>query len=149
MTTPYFENTPEKQAGKTAIVTGSSSGVGLETSRQLLDLGLSKLYLAVRNEKKGAAAVQDLTQGWNPPLKEGVIEIWKLDLDFYDSIMAFAERAKSLPRLGIVLLNAGLCPAKRVLNEQTKHDEVIQVNYLSNALLALILLPAIKVTRLN
>ncbi|GKU06454.1 short-chain dehydrogenase reductase family protein [Fusarium langsethiae] len=73
----------------------------------------------------------------------------EVNLDFYDSIVAFAERAKSLPRLDIVLLNAGLCPAKRVLNEQTNHDETIQVNYLSNALLVLLLLPAIKATRPN
>ena len=49
--------------GKTAIVTGSNTGVGLETARQLLDLGIRKLVLAVRNETKGAAAVANLTKG--------------------------------------------------------------------------------------
>ncbi|KAF5027021.1 hypothetical protein F66182_896 [Fusarium sp. NRRL 66182] len=172
MATPSFETTPEKQAGflnyfrqqlgykpeavtdvslegKTAIVTGSNCGVGLETSRQLLDLGLSRLILAVRNEDKGNAAAADLAKGRNPPLKEGTIEVWKLDLDFYDSVVAFSERAKSLTRLDIAVLNAGLCPAKREFNQQTKHDEIIQVNYLSTALLALLLLPIIKTTRPN
>ena len=68
-----FETTPEKQAsvprflyrqitykpfvvkntslsGKTAIVTGSNTGVGFETARQLVDLGLSRLILVVRDE---------------------------------------------------------------------------------------------------
>ncbi|WXC58135.1 hypothetical protein SNK03_004033 [Fusarium graminearum] len=172
MAAPSFDTTPENQAGilhffrqqlrykpravtgvslegKTGIVTGASSGIGLETSRQLLDLGISKLILAVRNLEKGNAAAEDLAKGRNPPLKEGTIEVWKLDLDFYDSITAFAEKAKSLTRLDMVLMNAGLCPAKRVVNEQTKHDEIIQVNYLSTALLTLLLLPVIKATRLN
>ncbi|KAK6829449.1 short-chain dehydrogenase [Apiospora arundinis] len=40
-------------AGKTAIVTGANGGIGLECCRQLLDLGVSKLVMAVRDEAKG------------------------------------------------------------------------------------------------
>ncbi|KAK3374178.1 hypothetical protein B0T24DRAFT_667278 [Lasiosphaeria ovina] len=116
--------------GKTAIVMGSNCGVGLETSRQLLDPGLTKLILAVRNKDKGRAAAANLAAGREPPLPEGTIEVWKLDLDLYDSAVAFAERARSsLDRLDIAILNAGLCPAGRV-------------NYLSTALLAILPLPA-------
>lgn len=43
-------------AGKTAIITGSSTGISLESSRQLLDLGLSRLILAVWSDSKGDAA---------------------------------------------------------------------------------------------
>ncbi|XXG99457.1 hypothetical protein Hte_005796 [Hypoxylon texense] len=39
--------------GKTAIVTGSNAGIGFECAHQLLDLGISKLILAVRNDAKG------------------------------------------------------------------------------------------------
>jgi FlaA1/EpsC-like NDP-sugar epimerase len=46
--------------GKTAIVTGSNAGIGLECARQLLDLGVSKLIIAVRNETKGEAARKNL-----------------------------------------------------------------------------------------
>ena len=42
-------------SGQTAILTGSNSGLGLETARQLLDLGCN-VILAVRNTKKGEAA---------------------------------------------------------------------------------------------
>lgn len=44
--------------GRTALVTGSNCGVGLETSRQLLDLGVSKLILAVRDEEKAGPPLQ-------------------------------------------------------------------------------------------
>lgn len=51
--------------------------------------------------------------------------------------------------LDIVNLNAGIAPAKRVFNASTGHDEVIQVNYLSTALLAILLLPVVKEKRPN
>ncbi|KAI1817269.1 NAD(P)-binding protein [Poronia punctata] len=129
--------------GKTAIVTGSNSGVGFETARQLLELGLSKLILAVRDEDKGEAAAAKLTTDLR--LTEKRIEVWKLDMSVYESITAFVERAeRDLDRLDIVILNVGMwSPIKRVFNQHTGHDEVIQVNYISTALLSILLLPVV------
>lgn len=135
--------------GRTALVTGSNCGVGFHTSRQLLDLGVSKLILAVRDEEKGRAAAADLLADRKdtPP---DTIEVWKLDLSAYDSVVSFAERAaKTLTRLDIAILNAGFGPAKRIVNTSTGHDEIIQVNYLSTALLAVLLLPVAKRVRDN
>ncbi|RAL12938.1 NAD(P)-binding protein [Aspergillus homomorphus CBS 101889] len=129
-------------AGKTALVTGSNTGVGLETSRQLLDLGLSKLILAVRSEEKGQTAKKNLSAGRD--LSDDSIEVWNLDQSDYDSVVTFAERTKSLPRLDIAVLNIGIANATRVFNAKTGHDEMIQVNYLSTALLAILLLPVVK-----
>ncbi|KAJ5816163.1 Short-chain dehydrogenase/reductase SDR [Penicillium robsamsonii] len=112
-------------AGKTALVTGSNTGVGLETSRQLLDLGLSKLILAVRSEERGQTAKKKLSAGRN------------LSDDTH----------QEPPRLDIVVLNIGLGNATRVFNPKTDHDEMIQVNYLSTALLAILLLPVVKEKR--
>ncbi|ROV93882.1 hypothetical protein VPNG_09496 [Cytospora leucostoma] len=131
--------------GKTAIVTGANAGVGLATCLQLLDLGLSKLIIAVRNESKGYAARETLlSQTTSQELGDNAIEVWILDLSVYDSVVAFAERANSLERLDLVNLNAGFAPIKQTINERTGHDEVIQVNFLSTALLAMLLLPVIK-----
>ncbi|KAK8054930.1 NAD(P)-binding protein [Apiospora rasikravindrae] len=130
--------------GKTALVTGSNCGVGLETSRQLLDLGLSKLILAVRDEEKGKQAAADLSKG-RKGFDPKIIEVWKLDQCEYRSVVAFADRAKrELRRLDIAVLNVGIYPARRRVNTQTGHDEIIQVNYLSTALLAILLLPIAK-----
>ncbi|KAK3952977.1 hypothetical protein QBC32DRAFT_388935 [Pseudoneurospora amorphoporcata] len=134
--------------GKTAIVTGSNTGVGLETARQLLDLGISRLILAVRNEAKGAAAAANLGKGRDHFPQDTTIEVWSLDLSIYDSILAFCARAeKELTTLDMVVLNAGIGPATRCFNRHTGHDEVIQVNYLSTALLAILLLPVIQSKR--
>lgn len=130
-------------SGQTAIVTGGNIGVGLETGRQLLNAGLSKLILAVRNEKSGQAAAQTLMAS----RKDGPqnVEVWQLDLSEYASVAAFAERVGNLEaRPDIVVLNAGLLCAKPTTNTSTGHDEDIQVNYLSTVLLLVLLLPILK-----
>ncbi|KAF6829565.1 short-chain dehydrogenase reductase [Colletotrichum plurivorum] len=137
--------------GNTAIVTGSNVGLGLECSRQLLGLGLGKLILAVRSESKGEEARRDL-EAWARSPASGrrasqalpTIEVWHLDLSRYDSITAFAERTRNLESLHIVVHNAGLVKTALELNATTGHDEVTQVNYLSAALLTILLLPVIK-----
>ncbi|KAL6895132.1 NAD(P)-binding protein [Trichoderma evansii] len=165
---PQFDITPEKRAsqlaffqrqlfrvppkwtkkdvdlrGKTAIITGSNTGLGFECAGQLLDLGLSKLILAVRSESKGEEAKKLLLVD-RDPLKLPAIEVWKLDLSSYDSITAFAERAKSLERLDITINNAALMKKTFEKNLSTGHEEIFQVNYLGQALFTLLLLPVIK-----
>jgi NAD(P)-dependent dehydrogenase (short-subunit alcohol dehydrogenase family) len=129
-------------SGKTAIVTGSNIGLGLECARQLLDLGLSKLILAVRDDAKGEAARTNLSAGRS--LEAGAIEVWKLDLSAYDSITKFAERASSLERLDIAVLSAGVYKVNMTFNAATGYEEDVQVNYLSTALLTILLLPVLK-----
>ncbi len=128
-------------SGKTAIVTGSNVGLGLECARQLLDLGCSKIILAVRGEAKGEAARQDLLTGRD--LKPSAIEVWKLDLSNYDSIVAFSERAKSLDRLDLAILNAGIFKVNEAFHGTTGYEEDMQINYLSNMLLVTTLLPVL------
>lgn len=132
-------------SGKTAIVTGSNTGIGLECSRQLLDLGLAKLILAVRNLSKGHIAARKLAEGRN--LKKGAIEVWKLDCYCYQSACTFVERTKSLERLDIVILNAGIMMREPKINPHTGHEDTIQVNYLTTAILAILLLPVMDEKR--
>ncbi|KKP03452.1 hypothetical protein THAR02_04431 [Trichoderma harzianum] len=165
MAHPQFSITPEKEAstsqwlyrqllaktppiakdvtlaGKTAIVTGSNVGLGLETARQLLRLGLSKLILAVRSESKGKAAREEILA--DKDAGTGEIEVWSLDLDSYDSIIQFANRAKALERLDIAILNAGLFQAKEAFSS-TGYEKCVQINYLSTVLLMTLLLGALK-----
>ncbi|KAI1881189.1 hypothetical protein JX265_000015 [Neoarthrinium moseri] len=78
-------------------------------------------------------------------LEPGTIEVWPLDYLSYESVVAFAERAKHLQRLDIVVLNAGVYRPTLRISPSTGHEEDIQVNYLSTALLAILLLPILKV----
>ncbi|KAI0186721.1 putative short-chain dehydrogenase [Astrocystis sublimbata] len=127
--------------GMTAIVTGSNTGLGLEVSRQLLDLGLSRPILAVRSTSKGKAARKELLSGYTNTCE---IEIWTLDLSDYDSVVGFGQQAHTLPRLDIAVLNAGVFKVTEEFNPKTGIEQAIQINYLSNALLMLVLLPVLR-----
>ncbi|KAK6216300.1 hypothetical protein LQW54_003691 [Pestalotiopsis sp. IQ-011] len=127
--------------GKTAIVTGSNGGIGLECCRQLLRLGLSRLVMAVRNEQKGHDATKQL---YSSEWKDRIVEVWQLDLESCSSISAFSQRTTSLDRIDYVVLNAGITRATFHLNPSTGQEDNIQINYLSNVLLTILLLPILK-----
>lgn len=129
-------------SGKTAIITGSNTGLGLEIARQLLDLGLSKLIIAARNVPKGEAARNDLLLGRATNSCE--IEVWSLDLSSYESVTKLAEKAKGPASLDIAVLNAGIYKVTEEFNPSTGFEEDVQTNYLSNVLLMTLLLPILK-----
>lgn len=135
-------------AGKSIVVTGANSGLGLEAVRQFILLGAKTIVLAVRSLSKGEEAVSYL---WNHPSVQPVnpkpeLKVMQLDLDDYQSVVRFADNVKKDPgTLDILLLNGGV----NIMNFQQSvsgHERVMQVNFLSNALLALELLPLLQQT---
>ncbi|KAI0123378.1 hypothetical protein BJ170DRAFT_641605 [Xylariales sp. AK1849] len=66
-------------------------------------------------------------------------------MESYNSIQTFARRAAELPRLDIAILNAGIQLLDFEVIPKTGHEKLLQVNYLSTMLLALLLLPVLKV----
>ncbi|KAF2730115.1 short-chain dehydrogenase [Polyplosphaeria fusca] len=127
-------------AGQTVIITGSNVGIGLDCARQMLDLNLSHLIMAVRRPDNAEEAAAPLRQA-HPKAR---IEVWHLDMLSYDSIQAFARQCATLERLDVAILNAGVTKASFEINSSTRHEEIFQVNYLSTALLAILLLPILK-----
>ncbi|OLN87317.1 Short-chain dehydrogenase TIC 32, chloroplastic 2 [Colletotrichum chlorophyti] len=127
----------------TMIMTGASSGLGLEASRQFLDRQLGRLIMAVRNMSKGEALAEGLRREF--PMAQ--IQVWHLEMESYESVRAFAARCKKeLSRIDIVILNAGIV-AQEFTRSGEGHELMLQVNYLSTALQALLLLPIIKQKR--
>ena len=134
--------------GKTVIVTGANSGMGLEAARQFLVLHVAKVILAVRSPSKGEEAAAWLRN--HPSVKQAnpdaELKVMQLDLDDYQSVLQFANQVKAeLDALDVLLLNGGV----NIMSWQTSksgHERVMQVNYLSNALLALELLPLLEQT---
>src|ERR1700755_3385275 len=88
-------------SGKRAIVTGASSGIGVETARALADAGAA-VTLAVRNteaRERVAAPIRDSN-------RNSVVTVGALDLSDLSSARAFAA-AWSGP-LDILVNNAGV-----------------------------------------
>lgn len=117
--------------GETALITGATAGIGLETARQLLKLNVSHLVLAVRNASKGKECKQEL-QKINATAE---ITVMQLDMDDYQSVKAFAKALKDqVPCVNIVLLNAGI-GLYQLERSPSGHERVMQVNFYSNVLL--------------
>ena len=97
MATPSWNPPPLPDlSGRTAVVTGASSGIGAVTARELARAG-ARVVLAVRDQAKGAAVAADLP---------GDTEVRPLDLGDLRSVRAFAE-AWTGP-LDLLVNNAGI-----------------------------------------
>ncbi|KAL4958645.1 uncharacterized protein BDV14DRAFT_34244 [Aspergillus stella-maris] len=140
---PIVSHSEVDLTGKTAIVTGSNTGIGFECCRQLLDLGLSNLVIAVRTLSKGEEAKKQLLAERRSHAR-CQIEVRQLNLTSYDSITAFVEYTKTLDRLDIVINNAGLMKRSFETDPRTGHEETIQVNHLGNSLLVILLIPVVQ-----
>lgn len=128
--------------GQIVCVTGSNVGLGKEAARHYVRLGAAKVILAVRNVKAGEAAKEDIEASQK---RTGACEVWHLDLSDYSSVKSFAARLNTLPRLDILLENAGIATA--TFRQAGGHENTITVNVISTFLLALLALPKLKETR--
>jgi NAD(P)-dependent dehydrogenase (short-subunit alcohol dehydrogenase family) len=133
----------ESYEGRTVIVTGATSGVGLKAVYKFASLGASKVIIAARDLKKGELTRASIGDRLG---RSDQLEVWELDMASFDSVAAFAKRAEDLDRLDIAILNAGVHRAKRVESKHGWEDD-LQVNTLSSALLGILLLPKLKESR--
>ena len=90
----FYLTRPKKEVssitlhGKTVIVTGSNSGIGKATAKNMVERG-AKVILACRNVEKGLEAAGEITQD-KMELKS-LVHVMKLDLSSFDSVRTFAK----------------------------------------------------------
>ena len=119
--------------GKTAIVTGANSGMGMATAAALADMGACVVMLC-RNERRGKEALEKLSEKADRKL-----DLMLCDLADLSSVRAFANvfRAK-YETLDILVNNAGFIS----LDRQTTKDgfeRQFGVNHLGHFLLTVLL----------
>lgn len=132
--------TGTRLTGQTAVITGSNTGLGFEAGRQLLQLDLSRLILAVRSQAKGNAAAEVLRNEF----PRAQIDAWILDMENYESIMEFSRRCTTLGRIDVVILNAAVQNSGHCVSAATGKEQTFQVNYLSTMILSVLLLPILQ-----
>jgi NAD(P)-dependent dehydrogenase (short-subunit alcohol dehydrogenase family) len=127
------------QDGRTAIVTGANSGLGLATARELARHGAS-VVLACRDTAKGAQAQREI----EAESAGASVELAALDLADLASVEAFAESFRaSHDGLELLINNAGvMAPPRR----ETKDGFELQLgtNHLGHFALAARLLEAME-----
>ncbi|KAL3299606.1 putative short-chain dehydrogenase/reductase family protein [Colletotrichum asianum] len=123
------------------IVTGSNVGLGYEAARHFVRLNAARVILAVRNVEAGHKAKKAVKQSTG---RHGVCEVWEVDLASCDSVRAFSARASQLPRLDVLMANAGIATTRFTTAEE--HEHSITVNVINTFLLAFLLVPVLKRT---
>lgn len=129
----------KKYTGKTVVVTGANSGLGLEAARWFVKLDAEKVILAVRSQAKGEAAKADIETSTG---RKGVVEVWDLDLSSYASVKANAAKLSKLERLDVVVENAGIATNTFRLFED--NESTITTNTVSPLLHGILLLPKLR-----
>jgi NAD(P)-dependent dehydrogenase (short-subunit alcohol dehydrogenase family) len=129
-------------SSKTVIITGANGGLGSETAKHIVRLGATKVIFGCRSKSKGEQAKANIEKALK--CSTGVIEVWDLDIESPSSIKNFVERANSLPRLDVVINNAGMQTRTFQLAYGTERS--IAVNCIGTFLLAVQLIPKLKAT---
>jgi len=129
-------------AGRTFVVTGANSGLGLATTRHLAAHG-AHVVLAVRDLAKGnraAAEISDAQPGAS-------LDVRRLDLADLDSVRAFAAgvHASGLP-VDVLVNNAGVMAPPRALSPQG-HEVQFAGNHLGHFALTGLLLDLLRAGR--
>ncbi len=103
---------PGEATGRTAVVTGGTSGIGLETIRALVAAGCAHVVLCARNVAAGQAVADEINRG----AKADVVKVALLDLADLASVKRAAEAIKDEHSgIDFLVLNAGvmMCPLMR------------------------------------
>lgn len=120
--------------GKTAIVTGGNSGIGLETVRSLASVGV-KTKLLCRNKEAGLKSIES----FSPNLKDN-ISVYVCDLEDLKSIKSFVDQLQEQEKkeeeaLDILILNAGIMALPNREETCNQWEKQIGVNHFGHVYL--------------
>lgn len=114
-------------AGRTVIVTGANSGLGLVTAREFARVG-ARVILACRDVGKGQAAAATMT---------GDVQVRRLDLQNLASVREFAD---SIGLVDVLINNAGIMAVPYAITADGFESQ-IGTNHLGHFALTNLLLP--------
>ncbi|KIW53526.1 hypothetical protein PV05_09092 [Exophiala xenobiotica] len=121
---------------KVMLVTGTSSGIGIETVRALKATG-AKIYATARDLEKGRKALAGI-------LEPGKVELLQLDTASFDSVRSCAKEflAKE-SKLNVLINNAGIMALLEHTLTKDGYEAQLQTNHLGHFLLFQLLKPTL------
>lgn len=133
------EDLQNKWLDKTALITGASSGIGIETTRALHATG-ARIFMTTRNLEAAQKVRSDILS--SSPGK-GEIQILHMELDDLESVRSAArEFLKKSSKLNVLINNAGVmyCPEGKTKQGFETHWGT---NHLAHFLFTQLLLPTL------
>ena len=128
------------QVGRIFVVTGGTSGIGLESAKALATAG-AEVIIAARNPQRGEEAIASIRQdapGAN-------VRFESLDLGDLSSVHALGTRlSTSLPRLDGLINNAGIMEPPQRSTTPDGFESQFAINYLGHFALTADLLPLLR-----
>ncbi|KAH7166459.1 hypothetical protein EDB81DRAFT_866228 [Dactylonectria macrodidyma] len=130
------EAAENKLQGKVIVITGTSSGIGIETARALSATG-AKLFLTARDLAKAKTALVDI-------FEPGRMELVEMDQDSLESVRAAASQILSkTDKINILVNNAGIMAVQTLEFTKDGHELQFGTNHLSHFLFFELLKPAL------
>ncbi|KAH6638569.1 short-chain dehydrogenase [Truncatella angustata] len=137
------QNFPD-QLGKVFVVTGSSSGFGMELAK-LLYQRHAKVYIAVRSEAKALAAIEEIRNAF--PQSKGKLVYLHLDLaDLVSVKLSAQELLINESRLDVLWNNAGVMVPPEGSKTTQGYELQLGVNVIAACMFALCLRPLLAAT---
>jgi len=127
------------QAGRVALVTGASSGIGYETALALARAG-ARVVLAVRDPAKGARVAAAITK--SHPAAD--LAVQELDTARLGSVQASAAALRSKYEIDLLILNAGIAAVPTREESEDGFERQLATNYLGHFALTGLLLPVLR-----
>lgn len=136
----YNFNSIPDMSGKTVVVTGSTSGIGYETAKELAKRN-AYVILASRNEKKGADTIAKIKEEY----PNALVEFIKLDTSSLESVKNFKDEiCKRNILIDSLVLNAGIYKVPKRELSIDGNERQLATNYLGHFALVSHLLPYVK-----
>ncbi|KAI5739272.1 hypothetical protein M8J77_017177 [Diaphorina citri] len=128
--------------GKTAIVTGSNTGIGKCTANELAKRG-ARVIMACRSLEKAETAADDIRTSLKDVKDTGEVVIRQLDLSSLKSVRKCAQEIlDNESAIHLLINNAGVMMCPRQLTEDG-YELQFATNHLGHYLFTLLLLPRI------
>lgn len=131
--------TPGNMQGKVCLITGATSGIGLESARALARAGAT-VVLSGRDKGRGEAALTEVRR----TVPDAKVELLLADLTSLASVRQLAQDFKARhSRLDVLLNNAGLMLDRRKVTPDG-FEATFATNHLSHFLLTHLLLDLLE-----